>query len=74
MTMVIAEFIDHEEEDNKGNCQRNGKSQGIDKGIKFIALQKPEGRFKVVSDHAVLACNLCSKIAISVSRRNRVTT
>jgi hypothetical protein len=53
MTMVVGEFIDHKQEDNKGNCQGDGKSQGIDKGIKLVLPQKSEGRPKVVFNHMV---------------------
>jgi len=70
MTMVIGEFIDHKEENDKGNSQGDGESQGIDKGIKLISPQKSKGRFNVMSEHYCWVCeNTPTNIAIPKAKR-----
>ena len=51
VAMVVAEFIDHKKEDDKGDRQRDGEAQGIDSGIEFVSPQKSKGGKEVVSDH-----------------------
>ena len=53
MTMVETVFIDHKKENDKGNGQGNGEPKGIDNGVKLIPLQKPEGCFDIVFEHAL---------------------
>ena len=51
VAMIIAEFIDHKEQYNKGDRQWDGESQRIDTGIEFITGEEPKGGFEVVSEH-----------------------
>ena len=51
MTVVVAVFIDHKKQDDKGDSKRNGKSQCIDSGIELVSLQKSEGSFNIVPEH-----------------------
>ena len=51
VAMVVAEFIDHKKEDDKGDRQGDGEAQGIDSGIEFVSPQKSEGCFDVVFEH-----------------------
>jgi hypothetical protein len=41
MTMVVAEFIDHKQQDKEGDRQRNGKTQHIYNSIELVMVKKP---------------------------------
>ena len=45
VAMIVAEFIDHKKENDKGNCQSDREPKGIDYGIELVSPQKSERSF-----------------------------
>ena len=59
VTVVVREFIDNKQKNDKGNCQRDREPKGIDNCVKLISPQKSKSGFDVVFEHASWGASEC---------------